>query len=336
MTGRATPDRGFDWRQPGGWIYNILPYIEQQALHDLGAGLRNGMRRPEDGRQLADGQTPLTVLYCPTRRARPSPIPGRTRQQRRDARNRRHAARHADNCGCGTTTAATSGGRLSPHVGNGHGLRSTDAANWTVDRPERQRRVIRRHVSDNGHRVLRQPDQDGGRHGRHDQHLPGGRKVPRSRQLLRTGNTGDDQSRRTPATTRTEPLDGQRHSDHGGRVAARAGHARPTLHWHFRQRPRQRLQHGLLRRLGADDQLHDRPDGPLAIWATARTARRSTARSSEAPPASKVPSAPTGKLFATITPRAFRYVESITCVSTPPKINNPSVSEKEHNCKAPI
>ena len=26
------PDRGNDWRQPGGWIYNILPYIEQQAL----------------------------------------------------------------------------------------------------------------------------------------------------------------------------------------------------------------------------------------------------------------------------------------------------------------
>ena len=29
------PDRGFDERQPGGWLFNILPYIEQQALHDL-------------------------------------------------------------------------------------------------------------------------------------------------------------------------------------------------------------------------------------------------------------------------------------------------------------
>ena len=34
---------------------------------------------------------------------------------------------------------------------------------------------------------------------------------------------------------------------------------------HFRQRPRQRLQYGLLRRLGADDELHDRPgDSPPA------------------------------------------------------------------------
>ena len=32
-------DRGTDWRQPGGWIYNVLPYIEQRAMHDMGAGM---------------------------------------------------------------------------------------------------------------------------------------------------------------------------------------------------------------------------------------------------------------------------------------------------------
>ena len=28
------PDRGFGKRQPGGWIYNVLPYIEQQPLRE--------------------------------------------------------------------------------------------------------------------------------------------------------------------------------------------------------------------------------------------------------------------------------------------------------------
>ena len=26
-------DRGTDWRQPGGWIYNVLPFVEQVAMH---------------------------------------------------------------------------------------------------------------------------------------------------------------------------------------------------------------------------------------------------------------------------------------------------------------
>jgi prepilin-type N-terminal cleavage/methylation domain-containing protein len=31
------PDSGFDDKQPGGWIYNLLPYIEQQAMRDKGS-----------------------------------------------------------------------------------------------------------------------------------------------------------------------------------------------------------------------------------------------------------------------------------------------------------
>ena len=37
MTWTGDADLGNDRRQPGGWIYNVLPYIEQQSLHDLGA-----------------------------------------------------------------------------------------------------------------------------------------------------------------------------------------------------------------------------------------------------------------------------------------------------------
>jgi type II secretory pathway pseudopilin PulG len=28
------PGRGSDWRQPGGWAYTLLPYMEQQATFD--------------------------------------------------------------------------------------------------------------------------------------------------------------------------------------------------------------------------------------------------------------------------------------------------------------
>ncbi|MFV2069849.1 MAG: DUF1559 domain-containing protein [Pirellulales bacterium] len=59
------PDRGDDRRQPGGWIYNLLPYIEQEALHQLGSG------QDEDEKRSAATelcQTPLSLFICPTRR----------------------------------------------------------------------------------------------------------------------------------------------------------------------------------------------------------------------------------------------------------------------------
>ncbi len=63
------PLRGFGRDQPGGWIYSVLPYIEQQALWSL----------PDDGDAMsitdtqkdnADKmlQTPLSLFICPTRR----------------------------------------------------------------------------------------------------------------------------------------------------------------------------------------------------------------------------------------------------------------------------
>ena len=58
-------DRGTDWRQPGGWIYNILPYIEQQAMHDLGAGLPTSAKNTAHYRRFT---VPLVGMSCPSRR----------------------------------------------------------------------------------------------------------------------------------------------------------------------------------------------------------------------------------------------------------------------------
>lgn len=53
------PDRGYTKRQPGGWLYNILPFIEQEALRNKGGSMASGRDRAE---------TALSTFYCPSRR----------------------------------------------------------------------------------------------------------------------------------------------------------------------------------------------------------------------------------------------------------------------------
>ena len=50
--------RGFDEKQPGGWIYNILPFVEQDPLYKL-SGPDGSAKRI---------QTPLAIMNCPSRR----------------------------------------------------------------------------------------------------------------------------------------------------------------------------------------------------------------------------------------------------------------------------
>jgi len=61
----GVPERGFTKLQPGGWGYNILPFLEQQALHDLAMGT-TGQARLNAGLMIIG--TPLSVYHCPTRR----------------------------------------------------------------------------------------------------------------------------------------------------------------------------------------------------------------------------------------------------------------------------
>jgi len=64
------PDRGYGQHQPGGWLYNILAYVEQANVHALGA---DGQPDALTSAQMAGGnqqlRTPLAAFYCPTRRA---------------------------------------------------------------------------------------------------------------------------------------------------------------------------------------------------------------------------------------------------------------------------
>jgi prepilin-type processing-associated H-X9-DG protein len=61
----GVPDRGAGHQQPGGWIYRILPHIEQRALYELGAGVSGSTADDLYSRRL---QTPLPLFVCPSRR----------------------------------------------------------------------------------------------------------------------------------------------------------------------------------------------------------------------------------------------------------------------------
>jgi prepilin-type N-terminal cleavage/methylation domain-containing protein/prepilin-type processing-associated H-X9-DG protein len=51
----GVPGKGYGVEQPGGWMYNILTHIEQDALHDL-----------TDPKQCVE--TPVALFHCPSRR----------------------------------------------------------------------------------------------------------------------------------------------------------------------------------------------------------------------------------------------------------------------------
>jgi prepilin-type N-terminal cleavage/methylation domain-containing protein len=62
------PDRGFNHRQPGGWVFPVLPFMEQEPLYSLQAGRTSSTTptRAAAGAQLVS--TPLAVFNCPSRR----------------------------------------------------------------------------------------------------------------------------------------------------------------------------------------------------------------------------------------------------------------------------
>ncbi|HUY32581.1 MAG TPA: DUF1559 domain-containing protein [Pirellulales bacterium] len=60
------PDRGTGQNQPGGWIYNVLPYLERRDLALLGSGQPEAVKRQLTAKA---NQTVVALFYCPTRRA---------------------------------------------------------------------------------------------------------------------------------------------------------------------------------------------------------------------------------------------------------------------------
>ena len=60
------PDLGVGKGQPGGWVFNILPYMEQQGLYMLGAGQTAAQKPTAFAQRL---QAPVPGMNCPSRRS---------------------------------------------------------------------------------------------------------------------------------------------------------------------------------------------------------------------------------------------------------------------------
>jgi prepilin-type N-terminal cleavage/methylation domain-containing protein len=60
------PDRGVGKLQPGGWVYGTLPYLEQQAVHELGKGQTFAAKKPILVEQM---RAAMPMQNCPSRRS---------------------------------------------------------------------------------------------------------------------------------------------------------------------------------------------------------------------------------------------------------------------------
>jgi prepilin-type N-terminal cleavage/methylation domain-containing protein len=62
----GVPERGTGRSQPGGWIFNLLPYMEEKQIWMMQYGQSSSARRGIAKQMM---QTPVSIMNCPSRRA---------------------------------------------------------------------------------------------------------------------------------------------------------------------------------------------------------------------------------------------------------------------------
>lgn len=62
---QGEPDRGFGKNQPGGWAYDIMSFMEESGIADMGSGLTGSAREQA---MITAAQAPIPTFACPSKR----------------------------------------------------------------------------------------------------------------------------------------------------------------------------------------------------------------------------------------------------------------------------
>lgn len=115
------PERGVGKEQPGGWIYNILPYVEQQAVYDLPGDGDAAITAVQKENAVVMQATPISLFNCPSRRApsaRPFVLNPSWKPKNSNMMQVVVRADYSANAGDGFPEHGPGGGVLSPYLDN--------------------------------------------------------------------------------------------------------------------------------------------------------------------------------------------------------------------------
>ena len=131
------PNYGFGREQPGGWAFNILPFIDERHVHQIAEGSDN---KPADLARM--NETIIESYYCPSRREpRTYPL---THAANNAARTRRAArADYAINAGSQTPCVQAGSGRDGWCGAGGVFWRQSMPTNWKPNGISFQRSEVR-------------------------------------------------------------------------------------------------------------------------------------------------------------------------------------------------
>ena len=253
------PDRGTGWKQPGGWIFNILPYIEQANLWGLQSGTTGAARYQAAYTMLT---TPLSVLNC----ADPAAVAALA--HRGDGGDVRRVM-YAGETAFGTTSHGPGPPNVAKtdYVANGGDYFSEPFQVWARQNHSPLSAAASTSAAGeqtwatygstvHGRHLGREPTAAGSSHRRHQQHLSRRGKISRSRPVAQRQGLRRQRKRLYGRRRGHQPL--VRSERQLADPVSPARHPGSRVAMEFRQRPSERLWRGDVRRLGAGDQFFDR------------------------------------------------------------------------------